>query len=47
MDSESFLFKNLTVEKKRGNFLKIIQKGNLSESFVKVLISYDKKKKIK
>jgi len=45
MDSEAFLFKNLTVEKKRGNFLKIIPKGNLSESFVKVLISYDKKQK--
>lgn len=47
MDSDSFLFKNLTVEEKRGNFLKIIPKGNLSESFVKVLISYNKKQKIK
>lgn len=47
MDSDAFLFKNLTVEKKRGNFLKVVPKGKLSESFVKVSIHYSGKKKIK
>lgn len=47
MDSDAFLFKNLTVEKKRGNFLKIVPKGKLSESFVKASIHYSGKKKVK
>ena len=47
MDSDAFLFKNLTVDKKKGNFLKIVPKGKLSESFVKVAIHYNGKKKTK
>lgn len=47
MDSDAFLFKNLTVEKKRGNFLKIVPTGKLSESFVKASIHYSGKKKVK
>ena len=47
MDSDAFLFKNLVVDTKQGNFLKIIPKGSISESFVKVAITYDGKKKIK
>lgn len=47
MDSESFLFKNLSVEQKRGNFLKVVPEGNLSESFAKVTVHYNGKKKTK
>ncbi len=47
MDSDAFLFKNLTVEQKLGNFLKIIPKGKLSESFAKVSIHYAGNKKTK
>lgn len=47
MDSDAFLFKNLTVEKKRGNFLKVIPNGKLSESFVKVSVHYSGKMKVK
>jgi len=47
MDSNAFLFKNLTVEKKKGNFLKVVPKGKLSESFAKVSIHYSGKKKVK
>jgi hypothetical protein len=41
MDSEAFLFKNNSIENKSGNFIKIITKGNLSEDFAKVTLSYD------
>ena len=41
IDSESFLYKNLTIENKASNFLKIIPQGELSESFVKVQIQYN------
>lgn len=47
MDSESFLFKNLSVEQKRGSFLKVVAKGNLSESFAKVSVYYNGKIKTK
>ncbi len=47
MDSESFLFKNLSVEQKRGSFLKVVAKGNLSESFAKVSVHYNGKIKTK
>ncbi len=47
MDSESFLFKNLSVEQKRGNFLKVVPRGELSESFVKVSVHYNGKSKVK
>ena len=41
MDQEAFLFKNLTVENEGGNFLKVNIKGDLSESFAKVTISFN------
>jgi hypothetical protein len=39
MDAEAFLFQNMAVENKSGNFLKVITKGNTSEDFAKVQIS--------
>lgn len=47
LDSEAFVYKNLTIENKENNYLKIIPKGNLSESFVKVSIHYNNNKKVK
>ncbi len=41
IDDDAFLFKNNTVENNSGNFIKIIPKGNLSENFAKVSISYN------
>ncbi len=38
MDEEAFLYKNLSVENKTGNFLNVRTKGDLSESFPKVTI---------
>ena len=43
MDQEAFLYKNLTVDKKLGNYLKVETKGTTSEPFAKVTISYDNK----
>jgi len=47
MDSEAFLFKNLTSENHLGNYLKIKTIGNLSEDFAKVSISFGGKTKTK
>ena len=47
MDQEAFLFKNLTVENKAGNFLKVNTKGDLSESFAKISISFNGMSKTK
>lgn len=41
IDGQAFLYKNLTVEKKLGNFLRVRTKGKNSESFAKVYIKYD------
>jgi hypothetical protein len=41
MDQEAFLFKNLAVENKSGNYIKVITKGNLSEGFAKVSVSFN------
>jgi len=43
MDDEAFLFKNLSIENGLGNYLKVITKGNISEGFAKVSISYSGK----
>ncbi|NNF74189.1 MAG: VCBS repeat-containing protein [Flavobacteriaceae bacterium] len=47
LDQEAFLFRNMTMENSGGNYLKIIPKGNLSESFAKATIINDGKKKTK
>jgi len=41
IDEKAFLYKNLTVEQKRGNYLRIKTKGNSTEPFSKVYIKYD------
>ena len=43
IDDEAFLFKNLTVENKTGNFLRVKTTGKTSENFAKVTIKYDGK----
>lgn len=40
IDDEAFLFKNLSTEKKLGNFLRVKTNGFNSESFAKVTIKY-------
>jgi hypothetical protein len=47
MDDEAFLFKNNSIENGLGNYIKIITKGNLSEDFAKVIISYNGKSRTK
>ena len=47
MDEEAFLFRNNTVENSSGNYLKVVTRGNLSEDFAKVTISYKGTKKTK
>lgn len=47
MDDEAFLFKNNSIDKGLGNYIKIITKGNLSEDFAKVIISYNGKTRTK
>lgn len=47
MDDEAFLFKNMAIENGLGNFIKIITKGNSSEDFAKVSITYDGKTRTK
>jgi len=47
IDTEAFLFKNLTVENNQGNFLKVNLVGKISENFAKVSISYNGKTKAK
>ncbi len=43
IDEAAFLYKNLTTEQGRGNYLRIKAKGNDSEPFSKVYIKYDGK----
>ena len=43
MDHEAFLFKNNSIENDLGSYIKIITKGNLSEDFAKVTLSYNGK----
>ncbi|MDO1513586.1 VCBS repeat-containing protein [Maribacter confluentis] len=43
MDEEAFLYKNTTIEKGKGNYLKIIPIGDTSEPFCKVEIRYNGK----
>ncbi|MEZ4811583.1 MAG: VCBS repeat-containing protein [Allomuricauda sp.] len=38
MDEEAFVYQNLSVEEKRGTYLKVMAKGNSSEEFAKVKI---------
>ncbi|WP_222984906.1 VCBS repeat-containing protein [Flagellimonas meishanensis] len=38
MDEEAFVYQNLSIEKKLGNYLKVIPKGDSSEEFAKVEI---------
>ena len=40
IDNEAFLYKNLSVEKKLGNFIKIKVEGHSSEPFAKVILKY-------
>ncbi len=47
MDMDSFLFRNMTVENDKGNYLKVIPNGKLSESFAKVTVFYENKVKTK
>ncbi len=47
IDNEAFLYKNKAVENGLGNYIKIITKGNLSEDFAKVSITYNKKTRTK
>ncbi len=47
MDENAFLYKNLTIEKKLGNYLRVQVKGELSESYARIRISYDGKKQFK
>ena len=44
IDTEAFLFKNNTSESKTVNYLRVVTKGKLSESFAKVAIYFDGKK---
>jgi hypothetical protein len=41
IDQEAFIYKNTSVEKNLGNYIKIIPKGNLSENFAKITIKYN------
>ncbi|WP_420320204.1 VCBS repeat-containing protein [Flagellimonas sp.] len=41
MDDSAFVYQNLSVEEKKGNFLKVIAKGDHSEEFAKVKINID------
>lgn len=47
MDAEAFLFQNMAIENKAGNFLKIVTNGTTSEDFAKVQISFNGIKKTK
>ena len=47
IDENAFVYKNMSVENKLGNFLKIKTKGKLSESFTKATIYYENKSKTK
>lgn len=43
LDENCFLYRNMTMESKGGNYLKVETKGALSESFAQVRIAYEKK----
>ncbi|TVZ56977.1 VCBS repeat protein [Lutibacter sp. Hel_I_33_5] len=47
IDDKAFLFKNLTTENSKGNYIKINTKSKLSEDFAKVSISYNNKTRTK
>ncbi len=46
IDDEAFLFKNTSVEKEIGNYLRVSLEGATSETFAKVTIQYDGKQQI-
>ena len=41
IDQEAFIYKNTSIEKNLGNYIKIIPKGNVSENFAKITIKYN------
>ena len=41
IDQEAFIYKNTSIEKNLGNYIKIIPKGNISENFAKITIKYN------
>ncbi|MFT5214935.1 MAG: hypothetical protein ACI83H_000041 [Glaciecola sp.] len=47
INSEAFLFQNMAIENKLGNYLKVITKGKTSEDFAKVQISFNGNTKTK
>ena len=47
IDEDAFVYKNLSIENKLGNYLKVELKGNLSENFAKGTIYFGKSSKIK
>lgn len=46
IDDTALLFKNLTIEKNSGNFLRVRAKGSTSETFAKITINYDGKTQV-
>lgn len=46
IDDEAFLFKNTSVEKQTGNYLRVSLDGSTSETFAKVTIEYDGKQQV-
>ena len=47
MDSDAFLFQNMAIENKLGNYLKVITKGKTSEDFQKVQVLFNGNTKTK
>ena len=47
INSDAFLFQNMAIENKLGNYLKVITKGKTSEDFAKVQISFNGNTKTK
>ena len=41
IDQETFIYKNTSIEKNLGNYIKIVPKGNVSENFAKITIKYN------
>ncbi|MED5354462.1 MAG: VCBS repeat-containing protein [Bacteroidota bacterium] len=41
IDQEAFIYKNTSIEKNLGNYIKIVPKGNVSENFAKITIKYN------
>ncbi|NER16213.1 VCBS repeat-containing protein [Spongiivirga citrea] len=46
IDAEAGVYKNISVENKRGNYLKIVADGDLSETFATVTLKYNGKQQI-